>query len=70
MKPGTHIGFVEQGNNELVEENTLKGIGIVDPFLVGTVQEGERFWMFLYPEFTKNHLKATRMNEKEAFLTK
>jgi len=53
LKPGMHIGFVTPGNTELVDEATkatqITPIGIVDPFIVGTVREGQCFWMMLYP---------------------
>lgn len=49
LKPGDHIGLVEDGNTELAGpcENN---IGIVDPYLTADVEEGQRFWMFLYPQ--------------------
>jgi hypothetical protein len=46
LHPGQHIGFV--GENE-VGPSCDKLLGIVDPFLLGRVSKGQRFWMFLYP---------------------
>ena len=46
LSPGQHIGFV--GENT-VGPLTNKPLGIVDPFLPGPVNKGDRFWMFLYP---------------------
>ena len=48
LSPAQPVGFIEEGNLELVgpcEDN----IGIVDPFLTGPVDTGDRFWLFLYP---------------------
>lgn len=47
MHPGEHIGFI--GDAYTVGTNASKLLGIVDPFLEGHVEEGERFYMFLYP---------------------
>jgi hypothetical protein len=48
LVPGQHVGFVHAGDTERVgaSENPL---GIVDPFLREGVQQGQRFWLFLYP---------------------
>lgn len=48
LAPGQHVGFVAEGNLETVgvSEDT---VGIVDPFLREPVREGQRFWLFLYP---------------------
>ena len=52
LNPGQRIWFVEKGNYERVCGGgffTDHAIGIVDPFLTGPVNEGDRFWMFLFP---------------------
>lgn len=46
--PGTHIGFVVEGDTQRVGV-VATPIGIVDPFLKHRVSSEERFWMFLYP---------------------
>jgi hypothetical protein len=45
LNPGTHVSLDENGRA------VMDGLclGIVDPFLKGTVLAGERFWLFLYP---------------------
>jgi hypothetical protein len=53
LLPGQHVGFVNDpdrpGNTEIVGMWAEEKIGIVDPFLVNAIEEGERFWLFLYP---------------------
>lgn len=52
LLPGQHIGFVESGSVSKVARaspDKAIAIGIVDPFLTQAVQEGQRFWMFLFP---------------------
>jgi hypothetical protein len=50
MKPGDRIGFTDNGDAYTVVTNAKKSIGIVDPFLYEkAVYEGDRFYMFLYP---------------------
>lgn len=48
LSPGQPIGFVTDGDTENVA-TSVRPIGIVDPFLSKMVFEGQRFWMFLYP---------------------
>ena len=48
LAPGQHVGFVQDGNLELVGASA-HAIGIVDPYLTEAVEPGQRFWLFLYP---------------------
>lgn len=50
LAPGQHVGFRPDGKLGGVD----KVIGIVDPFLKQRVQEGERFWLCLYPKTVNN----------------
>lgn len=51
MSPGCHVGIHEEYLPEVVAESSeaRKCIGIVDPFLKEDVEEGQRFWLFMYP---------------------
>lgn len=46
MEPGEHIGLDDNGR---ASNHAAKNIGIVDPYLNDDVQQGQRFFMFLYP---------------------
>lgn len=48
LSPGEVIGFVRDGDTELVGESKAP-LGIVDPYLKAPVRKGERFWLFLFP---------------------
>jgi hypothetical protein len=49
LSPGQHVGFVLDGNSELVGKSASP-IGIVDPYLTQAVAEGQRFYLCLYPQ--------------------
>ncbi len=44
LTPGQDVGFVDGGFGPCD-----KPLGIVDPFIKGTVRKGQRFWFVLYP---------------------
>lgn len=45
LAPGTRVGFLKNGRMGVVVEV----VGIVDPFLVDVINEGDRFWLCLPP---------------------
>jgi len=46
LLPGTAVALKGQ---DTALRTRGEGVGIVDPFLDGAVEEGQRFWCFLYP---------------------
>ena len=48
LKPGQHVGFVKRNTTDVgVSDNP---IGIIDPFLKGDLEPGDKCWMCLYPQ--------------------
>lgn len=53
LSPGDHIGVLTNNlalkNTPASYETDITYVGIVDPFLKGNVQPGQKFWLILYP---------------------
>lgn len=45
LQPGSHV-LIDGG---VAMQTNANGIGVVDPFLKIPVMEGQKFWLFLYP---------------------
>lgn len=48
LSPGDHI-FLRDGKAYSIRCTSMKGLGIVDPFLTEAVEPGQRFWLVVYP---------------------
>lgn len=48
LHPGEHVGIVDGKARSKVAKG-VKLVGIVDPFLAEWVEEGEKFWLMVYP---------------------
>ena len=60
LSPGEPVELVP-GSQDVVRAVRKGGVGIVDPFLPGQVDPGERFWVCLYP-YTITSLRHTWMH--------
>lgn len=49
LMPGQHVALVS-GWAYGANAKSQPAIGVVDPFLTGTVHREQRFWLFLYPQ--------------------
>jgi hypothetical protein len=49
LLPGQHVGLVSGDTEHVGAMEPNRCLGIVDPFLRQPVEEGQRFWLFLYP---------------------
>lgn len=52
LLPGQDVGLVD--GTAFAAKNCPKPLGIVDPFIVGQVEEGQRFWLVVYPRQIKS----------------
>lgn len=48
LDPGERVRLTKDGKAES-SPRSQEAIGIVDPYLHGPVLEGQRFWLFLFP---------------------
>ncbi len=46
LNPGAHVSFRD---GKAFPARLGQGVGIVDPFLLKPVDEGQRFWLIVYP---------------------
>ena len=56
LEPGMHVGLTYVKDKGMVAGNFagVATIGIVDPFLNEFVQEGQKFWLFVYVNTVQN----------------
>ncbi len=50
LMPGDHVGFLTPGRTKHVTNEAAVKVGIVDPYLTEAVEEGQRFYLCLYPQ--------------------
>ena len=49
LDAGEFVGLVKGSTTDVEPADKGDSIGIVDPFLTAEVQEGQQFWLCLYP---------------------
>lgn len=55
LSPGQRIGVAASVSRDALRADAnAEHIGIVDPFIVGHVWPGDRFWLVLFPGTTRN----------------
>lgn len=50
LTPGQHVGFLDG----IAMPSHEPSVGIVDPFLKDVIEEGQRFWLVVYPRQIKS----------------
>lgn len=48
MNPGEEVGFMD--GNRVSSSSRYEMVGIVDPFLKGWINEGDRIWVIMKPD--------------------
>lgn len=48
LVPGERVGLLPDGRFGVMDEMN-DNIGVVDPFRIGGIGEGRKFWLYLYP---------------------
>jgi hypothetical protein len=46
---GCDVGAMLTDDGYIAGRNVTPPVGIVDPFIKGTIEDGQRFWLYLYP---------------------
>jgi hypothetical protein len=49
VRPGQHVSLTLDKYQHATSLNPTQRVGVVDPFLREDVEQGQRFWLMLYP---------------------